>query len=317
MSLRTNADFILGVKYVRVIPLNADLSIPLPVSANKHGRGFLIGGTGPFDFSAADSSGAVVIYHKADNGTKETKYVDLSAAADISAVTIGELVTALTNAAITGATFTATVAPDPKVGYLKCIFATGKYHQLYGQCAEVAGFGQGKGVKYAVMDTAKSIGDTPVNKDSQSFTTVDANNLETQVNTDGYRMGVGAKLVDTANDKWLRSIVEGGTIDDDGIYSVPTSETTKVYFMVEVFYKVFRKGINKEGAMVGYELQSLLSCKGSMADRSHEAGFSDATYDIKGDSYTDENGVLNADTIIEPLTIAEFLTLDVGNTSAY
>jgi hypothetical protein len=309
MALRTNANYDAGLRFVRVIPLNFDLTIPLPVSANKHGRGFLIGGTGPF--------GAVVIYHKADNGTKETKYVDLSAAADISAVTIGELVTALTNAAITGATFTATVAPDPKVGYLKCIFATGKYHQLYGQCAEIAEFGQGKGIKYAVLDTAKSAGDTPVNKDSQTFTTTDANNLDTEVTTDGYRKGLTSKLVDTASDDWLRSIIEGGTIDDDGIYSVPTSETTKIYFMVELFYKNFGKGTNKEGAIKGYIVKTFLSCKGSMADRSHEAGFSDATYDIKGDSYTDENGVLNADTIIEPLTIAEFLTLDVGNTSAY
>jgi len=207
--------------------------------------------------------------------------------------------------------------PDPKIGYLKCLFASGKYHQLYGQCAEIAEFGQGKGVKYAVLDTAKSIGDTPVNKDSQTFTTTDANNLDTEVKTDGYRKGVTAKLVDTADDEWLRSIIEGGTIDDDGIYSVPTSETTKIYFMVEVFYKVFKKGTNKEGTMSGYKIKSLLSCSGSMADLSHEAGFSDATYDITGDSYTDENGVLNADTITEPLTLAEFLTLDVGNTSAY
>lgn len=315
--LRSNADFGLGLKYVRVIPYNDDNTIPLPTAVNEFGRGALIGGAGPFDFSGVESDGSIVIYAKVDNGDTETKHVDLSGAADISAVTVSELEAALTAASITGATFDTTEAPDPNVGRIKCTFASGSYWQLWGECAEIAMFGQGLGVKYAVADTEKSLTDDPINKDEQTFTTTDANNIDTEVLTDGYRKGWSGVLTDSADDLWLRCIIEGGTLDANGVYLTPTSASTKKYFLIEAFYKKFGAGLNKEADFKGYVKKTFNSCKGAMGSRTHEAGFSDVIYNITGTSYKDENGVLNADQIIEPLTITEFLALDIGNTSAY
>ena len=317
MSLRTNADYALGLKYVRIIPQNDDLSIPLPTAVHPDGRGALIGGAGPFDFSGVESDGSIVIYAKIDNGAIETKYIDLSGAVDISAVTVSELEAALTAAAITDATFDTTESPDPKPGRISCTFSSGSYWQLYGEAAEIAMFGQGLGVKYAVSNTCKSLTDAPVNKDEQTFTTTDANNIDTEVITDGYRKGWSGVLTDTADDLWMRSIIEGGTISDDGSYITPNSSTTKKYFLIEAFYGKYGEGTNKEADLKGYVQKTFSSCKGSLADRTHEAAFSDVVYNITGVSYKDENGVLNSDQIIKPLTTTAYLALDIGNTSAY
>ena len=79
MALKKNARYAFGLNYLRVRPLNADLSQP---EANN-----LIGGAGPFDFSGASSAAAVPFVVKIDGGEEKDLTADLSAAVAIAAVT--------------------------------------------------------------------------------------------------------------------------------------------------------------------------------------------------------------------------------------
>lgn len=311
MSLRENSKYSFGLNFARFTPLNDDLSIPLPVATDPSGKGALIGGSGPtFDFSNIDSSDdAIPIIAKIDNGAEDSQLVDLSAAVDISAVTRTELLNALTAAGLTEATFSL----EATTNRIKCVFSSGSYWQLYGECAEVALFGQGLGVKIIKTDTLISAGDTPNVKDEETFTTTDANGLDTEVISDGYRKGFGSTIVDSADDLNLRELIEGGQIDSDGNYEVPTSADNKIYFMIEAFYTQYEEGTNKEADLVGYVKKFHRSCKGAVNERTLERDFADMTYDITGTSYKDSSGVLWGDTKLTPLTVEEYNALDVEN----
>ena len=100
MALKKNARYAFGLNYLRIRPLNADLSQP---SADN-----LIGGAGPFDFSGASSAAAVPFVVKIDGGDEKKLTADLSSAVAIAAVTGSELVAAL-NLALTTASVTVTV----------------------------------------------------------------------------------------------------------------------------------------------------------------------------------------------------------------
>ena len=309
MSLREDSKYSFGLVFARFLPLNDDLTIPLPVATDPSGAGALIGGAGPtFDFSDIDSSDdAIPITAKIDNGAEDSQLVDLSGAIDISAVTLVELRDALTAAGITDATFSLQATTNR----IQCVFATGDYHQLYGECAEVALFGQGLGILFVKTDTLISLGDTPIVKDEETFTTTDAGGLDTEVISDGYRKGFEAAVVDTAEDWNLRELIEGGEIGDDGSYEVPTSADSKIYFMVEAFYTQYEEGTNKEADLAGYVQKFHRSCKGAVNERSHEREFADMTYNIKGTAYKTSAGVLYGDTKLIPLTVEEYEALNV------
>lgn len=311
MSLRTDAKYSFGLDFTRFLPLNDDLSLPLPVATDIAGKGSLIGGAGPFDFSDIDSSDdAIPITAKIDNGAEDTQTVDLSGAVAIGAVTGTELRDALTAAGLTGATFTL----EAVTNRIKCVFATGAYQQLYGECAEVSLFGQGLGIKFITSNTFISLGDTPNVKDEETFTTTDANGIDTEVITDGYRKGVNMVGVDSADDLEMREMIEGGQILDDGSYEVPTSQDDKIYFMLEAFYSQYEEGTNKEADLVGYIRKLIRTAKGAVNERSHERDFADMTYAITATSYKDkDNDLLYGDTKYDPITIEEFNALDVDN----
>ena len=311
MSLRDDSKYSFGLVFARFLPLNDDLTIPLLVATEASGSGVLVGGAGPtFDFSGIDSSDdAIPLIAKIDNGGEDSQLVDLSGAVDISAVTRTELLNALTAAGITDATF----ALQATTNRIQCTFSSGTYQQLYGECAEVALFGQGLGVKFVKTDTLISLGDTPIVKDEETFTTTDASGLDTEVISDGYRKGFSASIVDSAEDFNLRELIEGGQVDDDGAYEVPTSADQKIYFMVEAFYTQYEEGTNKEADLSGYIKKFHRSCKGGIGERSHEREFADMTYEMKGTAYKDASDVLWGDTKLTPLTIEEYEALDVEN----
>lgn len=309
MSLRADSRYSFGLEFARFLPLNDDLTIPLPVATDPSGKAYLVGGAGPtFDFSDIDSSDdAIPLTAKIDNGDEDEQLVDLSAAADMSAVTSAELLIALTAAGITDATFSL----EAITNRIQCVFASGSYWQLYGECAEIALFGQGLGMKFIKTETLKSMGDTPDVKDEEKFTTTDASGIDTEVISDGYRKGFASTIVDSADDFNLRELIEGGQVDDDGNYEVPTSADEKIYFMVEAFYAQYEEGTNKEADLAGYIKKLHRSCKGGISERNHERDFSDMTYEIAGTAYKTEAGVLYGDTKLSPLTVEEYEALNV------
>ncbi len=306
MALKENAKYHFSVCFVRVTPLNDDLT--QPEAAN------IIGGAGPFDFSGAAVPAAVPLLTKIDAGAAEQVDLDLVTppVADIAAVTVAELITAITTAAPTDVTASA----EAITGRLKLVFASGTVVQAYGEAAELSLIGQGQGVRVVSTNTMKSFSETPILKDEETITTTDAKGIDTEVVTDGYRKGNSGAYVDASSDFLMRSIFEGGSIDSvTGVYSVPNSTSRKVYFKIEVFEAKYLLGTNKEFEIDSYQQTVIYSAKGTYGETSRDRNFSDANF-----TYTATSpklaGVISADTDYIPLTVEEFEALLLEDISA-
>jgi len=308
MSIRSTARFAYGLPILRLILLNDDLSLPIATAlANGSGAGYIMGGAGPFDFSGVDSEGAVPMTVKVDNGSAETKNVDVSAAVDVTAVTVDELVTALTTAAFTDWTF----SNDTGTGRLKGVPASGSYFQAYGEFAEVVKFGQGKGLKIVKSNTVKSFNTTPTQKDDSTQTTTDANGKDTEVIRSGYRKGFTGPIVDSARDPELMAF-EGGTYDDvNGTYERPDVNSSKIYFMIESFQAKYAEGSNKEPDLVGYLKKTYRSCVMTVGEEPQGDAFTDQTYNITGTQYKTPAGTIYPDTFEEDVSITAFEALAI------
>ena len=307
--LKDVARYGFGLKFARFMALNDDKTIP------RVDR--MVAGAGPFDFSGVEDISKVVATVKIDNGLEVDLSIDLAGASIQSAVTAAEYVDAL-NVALLAASLDleATVASATGRVTLQTTLTSDlpSIVQFYGEGAKLAKFGQGFGLKFIKSDTLKSLGDTPTQKDQEEFTTTDANGLDTEILTDGYRKGFSASIVDAAEDFELLALIEGGSYDEEtGIYEVPTSSSTKVYFYCEAFYAQYEQGTNKEADLVGYVGKLFRTCKGSPGDKTHERGFADGNYTITGTSYKDENGVVHGDTVITKYSIEEYEALDLWN----
>lgn len=307
--LKDVARYGFGLKFARFMALNDDKTIP------RVDR--MVAGVGPFDFSGVEDISDVVATVKIDNGLEVDLSIDLAAASIQSAVTAEEYVDALNVALLAaGLDLEATVAPVTGRVTLQTTITSDlpSIVQFYGEGAKLAKFGQGFGLKFIKSDTLKSLGDTPTQKDQEEFTTTDANGLDTEILTDGYRKGFSASIVDAAEDFELLALIEGGSYDEEtGVYEVPTSSSTKVYFYCEAFYAQYEQGTNKEADLVGYVGKLFRTCKGSPGDKTHERGFADGNYTITGTSYKDENGVVHGDTVITKYSIEEYEALDLWN----
>lgn len=307
--LKEDARYGFGLKFARFMALNDDKTIP------RVDR--MVAGAGPFDFSGVTDISDVVATVKIDNGLEVDLSIDLSGASLQSAVTAAEYAAAL-NVALLAASIDleATVSGATGRVELQTTLTSDlpEIVQFYGEGAKLAKFGQGFGLKFVKSDTLKSLGDTPTQKDQEEFTTTDANGLDTEILTDGYRKGFSASIVDAAEDFELLALIEGGTYDPvTGIYEVPTSSTRKVYFCCEAFYAQYAQGTNKEADLVGYVGKLFRTCKGTPGDKTHERGFADGNYTITGTSYKDEDGVVHGDTKITKYSIEDYEALDLWN----
>jgi hypothetical protein len=305
MALKEDAKYDFSVCFVRVTPLNDDLTIP---EASN-----IIGAVGPYDFSNTVAViSAVPFISKIDSGAEETVTVDLSGVADNSAVTVAELFAAINLAAPTDVT----ASEEAGTGRLKLVFASGTVVQAYGECNTLAGIGQGKGVRVISSNTMQSFTDNPNLKDEETFTTTDGKGIDTEVVTDGYRKGVAGVLTDTAMDYLMRMIIEGGDYDEVNlVYSAPTVLDQKIYFKLEIFSARYLVGTNKEADIDGYIQEVIYSCKGSFGDRTKERGFVNAVYNYTATS-DKSTGVVTSDTEEYELTVSEFDALDLENISA-
>jgi len=288
--LRDNAEYIFGPKKVKVIPLDFEKTSPLPLTGEPLSSLIRYGGVGPFDFSGVDDPSAVPLSIKIDNGAVETKNVDVSGAVSVSAVTATELATAIDTASFTN------IDADVDVrGYLYIEYTpsgtsitTEKYLQVYGICAKVAGFGQGLGSKFVVLDTMQTVQITPTYKDSETIGQTDLNGKDEELLTDQYRKGFTGTISDVARDPEARQIIEGGTYDEDyDTYTPPNSSSEVVYFAFEVARKIYRKGTNKEGDNIGWLLQRYYTAMGKYGDDAGDRNFQIHGFPIIGTEYTD------------------------------
>lgn len=315
--LRASADFVFGPRKLKIFPLSPDKSTPLPLDGGARSTITVYGGAGPFDCSGAAVPAASPMSIKLDNGTAETWPLDLTVPVSLSAVTAAEMATAI-EAANAAAGFVGVTATVDSRGYLQIDVdtpGTQLYLQVYGEAAELAEFGQGYGMQSHIIDTQQSVSVVPTNKDSETITITDSNGKDTEILTDGYRKGFTGVITDTARDKAVRAIIEGGVIDvTNKTLHAPNSDTVKTYFCMEVVRAFYSKGTNFEEALEGYILERFLICNGTMGDDPGDRNWLAYVYNIIGTEYKDPvSSVKHSDSFSQDFTPAEWDLLDWDN----
>lgn len=310
MPIRSASDtkFLYYPVFHRVIQHNGDGGKCLPTR--------VVSSTdGPFDFSDAATPAAVTIKIKTDNGAWVNDTVDLSAVGSISAVTVSELVTKITAAAVTNLT----ASTESSTGFLKLALTTpgsAKYLQVDGEIATYTGM-------TALIfngDTQKSIAVTPTMVDSERLETIDSLGKKTAVVTGAYRTGSTPVIVDTAMSKELRAAIEGGTLTTVAgytakQYAAPGPDTVQPTVSLEVFYAIFAKNDNQSTLPVGYLWSRYDSCKGTCGALAGDRNAQDWTYTFNAVPYRNPITGLSddSDEYTQELTTAEFAALDVFN----
>ena len=313
MSLRDNASYVFGPSIVKIIPKNTDGSTALPYPEKTEVAGF--GGLGPFNFSGAEVTIGVIPMTVKLNNIAETKSLDLTAAVDSAAVTVDEMVTALTTAAFTGIT-----ASKDSRGYLKLLVSAGTptsdYLQVFGQAAELSMFGNGYGLKFIIFDTQQTFTFSPTNVDDESIEVVDSNGLKTKIIKPGYRDGVIASMVDTAVDDAAKALITGGTYNPTTKeWVAPLSDAFRSLISVEVVNKMYLKDTNQDDDWIGVK-QTRAYNMSAKEDSSGDGGraFQTPNYSFTGTPYTDPTSkVKYGDSMTKDYSRAEYLLLDYEN----
>jgi len=232
---------------------------------------------------------------KIDNGTAEKKTVNLSAAVDKTAVTVDEVVTALT-AAFTGITW----SKEEGTGRLKGTHATGTEIAVTGPLAAALDFGQGiahggNGLEFikGFDDRTMSIGMTKNKKDKEEIDQEGAKGGITRMLISAKLLGQTLAIAMKDKDYELLELIQGGTFNrTTGRYTPPPSTRLESpLFFIDVFSPIYGEGENKMENMSGYEQIRFLSCTGMEGDVPVEAkAWANYSYDVEASEYTNENG---------------------------
>lgn len=290
MAKTEDAIFRYGADKVFMLPHNPD---------NKRASyNNMVGSGSAMDFSSAVAPAAVAGIIRVDGGDEIDFVADLDdALIDIDAVTPAQWAAAVTaglaahSPAITG--YTASVDASGRCKFVKTAAPTFCV-EVYGELFTLAGFGQGKGVKFFVSDEMESATPSPVMKEKKDDTVTNAKGIDTTVSVPGYKKGFDIDIVDLPEDFNILSLLEGGTIDaTTGAYHEPTPEQSKAAptFELMVLRRNYNQGENKEADYIGNELITYYSCKGSVSSGGMSAGFDKTTYKISCTNYINSSGV--------------------------
>jgi hypothetical protein len=246
----------------------------------------MLGYAGTMDFSSALAPAAIPGIIRADGGDEIDFTIDLDdAGIDIDAVTPAEWVAAVTaglaaaSPAITG--YTASVAATTgRCKFVKTTSAT--IVEVYGLAFELAGFGQGKGLKAIVCEELESSTPSPTRKEDQEVTVTNAANVDTSVTTKGYKKGFSVVVVDNSRDFNLEAFIEGGTIDSNGVYHEPSPTQSKAApsFELWTLCKNYEQGENQENDFIGLELAKYYNGLGNVSGGANNSGFNKFTYTL-------------------------------------
>ena len=233
---------------------------------------------------------------KIDNGTAQTKTVDLSAAVYKTAVTVDEAKTALTTAAFTGITW----SKEAGTGRLMGTSATGTEIAVTGPLAAALDFGQGiahggNGLEYLKVfnDRTMSIGMTKNKKDKEEIDQEGAKGGITRMLISAKLLGQTLAIAMKDKDYEMLELIQGGTFNrTTGRYTPPPSTRLESpLFFIDVFSPIYGEGENKMENMSGYEQLRFLSCTGMEGDVPVEAkAWANYSYDVEASEYTDKDG---------------------------
>lgn len=295
----------------RVKRLNPDGTVP---TASRF-LGFL----GTVDLSAVldavDHDADMSI--KIDNGAADVNTVDFTAAADDSAVTVAEAVTALTAAGFTGITWSV----DATTGRLMGASASGSEVEVTGPLAAALDFGQGvehggNGLEFirSFNDDTMSIGETKNKKDKEEIDQEGAKGTVTRMVIGSKLLGKSLVLAVKTKNYYLLEAIQGGTLNrTTGKYTPPPSTRQNApLFFVDTFAPLYGEGESKMENFVGYEQQRYVNCIGMEGDVPQEAkAWANYSFDVEAGEGKDASGNKIPAWYEQPLSVAEFEALNV------
>lgn len=302
MSMReSGAEYSYGLSRTLIRALNDDLTRPEAAG--------VFGGVGPFDFTAFSSDYTKVpMTLKAGAAAATPIEIDLTAALNKAAVTVAELVTAITDALADASITTWTFSKDSTTNRLKAVCSVANaYVQVYGAGARVMRFGQGKGVKAIKSNTLQTLSNSPTLKEDTTHTITDANDKDTEIIKEGYTKGWTGSIVDTAEDFEIMELVEGGVLSADGkTYSAPISTTKKVMFEIETWNPLYKAGTNAEDQIAAWEHKKYRAIKGALGENTKQADFGTFTYNLTGVAYKTAAGVEESCIVTEKIDFEDW-----------
>lgn len=288
MALYEDGEYPFGPIKLKIIPLNQDLSTPLPLDFSAMTVLQALGGVGPFDFSGATATDAVPLTIKIGI-VAETKTIDVSTGVGSvteAAVTADELATAIDASAFTGITCAAETTTQGRIVVDVDTPGSDVYIQVYGEAALISLFGQGYGLQFRPITTQEVFPITPTQKDAEEIEQQTTNGKIIKIITDGFRQGFTSAMILTDKDTDLRAFMEGGVISTDGNeYEVPNSDSTKSYFAIEMVQALYSRGVNKEQDIVGYILNRFLTCSATYGEEGGGRDWQKAPWTITGTEY--------------------------------
>ena len=218
-------------------------------------------------------------------------------------MTVAQWVTAMAAGLLAASITGFTASAQAVTGRAKLVHATGTYVQFWGEAANLAMFGQGKGLKARCANTLESFSESPTMKDDETKTVTDANGKDTEIIIEGYKKGWTGQAVDTAEDFNMMELIESGTIDSAGAYHDPASNASKVMFEIEVWNPVYGMGTNDEDQVTAWKHTHYLKAKGSVGDNSMGADWGKKSYNFVGVNYKDAAGVESSAVIRKDLLL--------------
>jgi hypothetical protein len=249
-----------------------------------------------------------------DNAAAIDAGIELSAASNIAAVTVAELVTAWAAIAVATGTTGSTDVDTGRFKVVKTTLGSARYLQVYGEFARVAGFGYGYGAVIIPFDTQQSIAFEPVQTDSERLEILDTAAVGSALVTDSKRRGQTYTFTDTASDQFLKAVITGAEWDfEDEILGEPLPTAIKPSFTLEFYTARYLSGDNHETDIADYIQRRSQACKVTASaavagDRNGQA----KPYTITATAYRDPvTHAVSPDTTEATLTVEEYAALDI------
>jgi hypothetical protein len=288
----------------------------------------ILGFYGTVDLSSIGATNARLGV-KIDNGVEEINTVDWAAAVDPTAVTVAEMVTAITNAAFTNIT----VSQDTYTDRLLIVHdtpASVDFLQVFSvdtdpTFAALLDFGQGQDfggngiVFFEAFDNLKTVALPKNIKAKEEIETESGDGTIISVILNAIIKGYTPVLTMTDDDYYIKEVVQGGTWAPlTNEYTPPLSSvTTSPIFSIYYFGPQYGKGTNQRGTKAGYLMKKIYSVTGLEADESHETKtLKETAYNCDATEWTDECGVRQPFYTDKIYTTDEFDALDVESIQA-
>lgn len=272
-----------------------------PGGKSPYLQGYLLGFAGVINIKEALSSGMGTLKLKIGNGAVQTKSIDLSDA-DTESLSVGDAVSALSEAGFTGCTFSA----DAETGRLKV--APGgtnpvKWIQIYGDLAAALQFGdcrygEGKGcfLWASFNGDVKSIAETENWTEDKSVENETPKGGIVKYTIPGRRNGTQIVVTDRLSSRVAKQMINGGkwgarSADKPETYEPPASSAIDAR-RVDVFTysDVFEKTQNTEGDELFVRERMYIGCVGREVTTGGEGSWKDAQYTLTAASYLDDAG---------------------------